>query len=164
NCWQETIRITLGEPSEEAGKYALISLEATVNDAKEGLLDAMVTAPIDKHTIQSEYFNFPGHTEYLTRAFGVTESLMVLSGEELRIGVVTGHIPLSAVAESITSDAILRKLKLMHTSLKVDFNIRKPKIAVLGLNPHAGDGGLLGKEEIEIITPAIETAKAKDVI
>ena len=164
NCWQETIRITLGEPSDEAGKYALISLEAMVNDAKQGLLDAIVTAPIDKHTIQSEYFNFPGHTEYLTRAFGVTESLMLLASEELRIGVVTGHIPLSAVPESITSDAIIRKLKLMHASLKVDFNIRKPKIAVLGLNPHAGDGGLLGKEEIEIITPAIETAKTRDVI
>jgi 4-hydroxythreonine-4-phosphate dehydrogenase len=164
NCWQETIRITLGEPSEETGKYALISLEAMVKDAKDGLLDAIVTAPIDKHTIQSDTFKFPGHTEYLTQAFGLEDSLMILSSEEFRIGVVTGHIPLLDVAGRINSDLILKKLKLMHTSLKVDFNIRKPKIAVLGLNPHAGDGGLLGKEEIEIITPAIETAKYKDVI
>jgi len=164
NCWQETIKITLGEPSQETGKYALMSLEAMVKDAKEGLLDAIVTAPIDKHTIQSETFAFPGHTEYLTKAFGLEDSLMILSSEEFRIGVVTGHIPLLDVPGRISSDLILKKLKLMHTSLKVDFNIRKPKIAVLGLNPHAGDGGLLGKEEIEIITPAIENAKYKDVL
>ena len=111
NCWQETIRINLGEPSEETGRYAFISLEAMVKDAKEGLLDAIVTAPIDKHTIQSENFNFPGHTEYLTQAFGKEESLMILSSEELKIGVITGHIPLSEVAGSISSDLILKKIK-----------------------------------------------------
>ncbi len=164
NCWQDTIRITLGTPSEEAGKYAFLSIEGMVKDAKAGLLDAIVTAPIDKHTIQSETFNFPGHTEYLTQAFGKTDSLMVLSGEEFKIGVVTGHIPLIEVPGKISTEGILRKIKLLQTSLREDFNIRKPKIAVLGLNPHAGDGGLLGKEEIDIITPAIEAAKKQDII
>jgi 4-hydroxythreonine-4-phosphate dehydrogenase len=164
NCWQDTMRITLGQPSEETGAFALKSLEAMVTDALEGRLDAMVTAPIDKHSIQSDTFHFSGHTEYLAQAFGKDNTLMVLNGEVFRIGVVTGHVPVSEVAGMITEDKIYRKILMMASSLKVDFNVRKPRIAVLGLNPHAGDKGLLGKEEIEIITPAIERARKEDIL
>jgi 4-hydroxythreonine-4-phosphate dehydrogenase len=164
NCWTETMRITMGEASEEAGKYALISLDAMLNDAREGRLDAIVTAPIDKHSIQSEEFRFPGHTEYLTSAFSLDDSLMFLCGEHFKLGVVTGHIPLSAVSANITEDRIYKKIRLMAQSLKTDFNIRKPKIAVLGLNPHAGDSGLLGSEEADLITPAIERANKSDIM
>jgi len=164
NCWQDTMRITLGQPSEETGKYALISLDAMLTDAREGRLDAIVTAPIDKHSIQSEEFKFAGHTEYLTKAFSQEDSLMFLAGEQFKIGVATGHIPLSAVASNLTAERIYKKIRMMNQSLKVDFNIRKPKIAVLGLNPHAGDSGLLGSEEAEIIMPAIERAKKEDIV
>ena len=164
NCWPDAIRITPGQPSAEGGQYALLSLECMVNDAKEGKLDAMVTAPIDKHTIQSETFKFPGHTEYLAHAFGGVDTLMFLAGEDFKIGVVTGHIPLKDVAGKITKELILKKIKMMNKSLKIDFGVRKPKIAVLGLNPHAGDGGLLGNEEIELIAPAIELAKKEDLV
>jgi 4-hydroxythreonine-4-phosphate dehydrogenase len=164
NCWQDTIRITLGQPSEETGRFALLSLEAMVNDAREGKLDAIVTAPIDKHTIQSEDFKFAGHTDYLAEAFNKSESLMVMDGEHFRVALVTGHIPVHEIASRITADAVYRKIKLMIQSLIVDFNIRKPKIAVLGLNPHAGDTGLLGTEENEMIMPAIERARKEDLL
>ncbi|RYD77130.1 MAG: 4-hydroxythreonine-4-phosphate dehydrogenase PdxA [Sphingobacteriales bacterium] len=164
NAWQDNPRINFGQPSTESGKYAWISLQAMAEDASLGLLDAIVTAPIDKHTIQSEEFNFPGHTEYLTDKFGAENSLMFLVGEHFKIGVVTGHIPLSEVPRKISEQSILTKLQLMNTSLERDFNIRKPKIAVLGLNPHAGEEGLLGPEEVETITPAIETAKEKGIM
>ncbi|MGZ5281204.1 MAG: 4-hydroxythreonine-4-phosphate dehydrogenase PdxA [Bacteroidia bacterium] len=164
NAWQENPRISFGQPSAESGKYALISLQALAEDAANGLLDAIVTAPIDKHTIQSEEFNFPGHTEYLTEKFGSENSLMFLVGEHFKIGVATGHIPLNQVSEKITAEGIVSKLQLMQTSLETDFNIRKPKIAVLGLNPHAGEAGLLGNEEIETIIPAIEKAKQNGIM
>ena len=164
NCWQETIRITLGTASEETGRYALMSLEAMMADAREGKLDAIIIAPIDKATIQSDTFKFAGHTEYITQALGKEDSLMFLHGEHFKLAVATGHIPLKEVAEKITSELIYKKIKLMHQSLKVDFNIRKPKIAVLGLNPHAGDNGLLGTEDIDIIAPAIARAKKEDLI
>src|SRR6202012_5442905 len=119
---------------------------------------------INKDTIQSEQFNFPGHTEYLQDRDGKAESLMFLVSDTLRVGVVTGHIPISKVSQSITKDKIVAKLKLMDASLKNDFWIRKPKIAVLGLNPHAGDNGLIGTEEQDIIQPAIEEAKAAGIL
>ena len=164
NCWENDVKIEPGIVSAEAGKYSFISLERATNDLLSGALDALVTAPINKDNIQSEEFNFPGHTEYLQSRDGAGESLMFLVSETLRVGVVTGHIPISKVAESITTDKILAKLKLMNASLKNDFWIRKPKIAVLGLNPHASDNGLIGDEEQNIIAPALEQARENDIM
>lgn len=129
-----------------------------------GAIDALVTAPINKDTIQSEQFDFPGHTEYLQDRDGAAESLMFLVSDTLRVGVVTGHIPLARVAENITAEKILAKLKLMDASLRNDFWIRKPKIAVLGLNPHASDNGLIGDEEKNIIIPAVESARNSNIL
>jgi len=164
NCWDNDIKIEPGIVNAEVGKYSFISLERATNDLINGDIDALVTAPINKDNIQSELFNFPGHTEYLQDRDGAGESLMFLVSDTLRVGVVTGHIPLAKVAESITTEKILAKLKLMDTSLRNDFWIRKPKIAVLGLNPHASDNGLIGDEEQNVITPAIEEARNNDVL
>ncbi len=158
NVWEEDVEITLGEASPTGGKYALLSLEAATTDLALGKIDALVTAPIDKHTIQGEQFNFAGHTEYLQDKFDAKESLMFLMNDELRVGVVTGHIPVKDIASSISTDKIVAKLQLMYESLKKDFWIEKPKIAVLGLNPHAGDKGIIGSEEDSIIAPAIKKA------
>src|SRR5690606_28043772 len=163
NVWQEDVKITLGEDNEIGGKYAFLSLEKAVDDLNAGKLDALVTAPINKHNIQRADFNFPGHTEYLQSKTNADDVLMFMVSEVLRIGVVTGHIPLKDVAAHITEESIVRKLKLMQQSLKNDFWIQKPKIAVLGLNPHAGDNGLIGTEDDEIIVPAIERAKNEGV-
>lgn len=158
NCWDEDVKITPGEANEVGGKYAFLSLEKAVQDLLTGEIDALVTAPINKKTIQSDLFEFPGHTEYIQSKANAEDVLMFMISDELKIGVVTGHIPISQVAENITKENIVSKLKLMNESLKTDFWIEKPKIAVLGLNPHAGDDGLIGKEEKEIIEPAIELA------
>lgn len=163
NVWQEDVKISLGEDNEVGGRYAFLSLERAVDDLNAGKLDALVTAPINKHNIQREDFNFPGHTEYLQSKTNAEDVLMFMVSDDLRIGVVTGHIPLKDVAAHITEESIVRKLKLMQQSLKSDFWIRKPKIAVLGLNPHAGDNGLIGTEDDEIITPSIEKAKKEGV-
>ena len=144
-----------GKITPEAGMAALACLQRAVEDLKAGKLDALVTAPINKHNIQSEVFKFPGHTEYLTDAFGATDSLMFMVSEVLRVGVVTGHVPLGRVRQNISRDRIHQKLALMSQSLKRDFGVRRPKIAVLGLNPHAGENGLLGNEENEMITPLL---------
>lgn len=164
NCWEEDVKIELGTSTETGGKYALLSLERAMEDLLKGDIDALVTAPINKDNIQSETFKFPGHTEYLQERSGSTDSLMFMIADDLRIGVVTGHIPVKKIANDITVEKIVRKLTLMNESLKRDFWIEKPKIAVLGLNPHAGDNGLLGTEEIDIITPAIESAFEKGMI
>jgi 4-hydroxythreonine-4-phosphate dehydrogenase len=164
NCWEEDVKIDLGEVNEIGGKYALLSLQRATDDLISGDIDALVTAPINKDNIQSDEFKFPGHTEYLQERAGAAESLMFLVSDTLRVGVVTGHIPLNKVAESVTLEKIVAKLKLMDASLQQDFWIRKPKIAVLGLNPHAGDNGLIGTEEQNIIAPAIEEARANDIL
>ncbi|HVS92250.1 MAG TPA: 4-hydroxythreonine-4-phosphate dehydrogenase PdxA [Mucilaginibacter sp.] len=164
NCWEEDLKIDLGEINETGGKYAFLSLQRATNDLVNGDIDALVTAPINKDNIQREDFKFPGHTEYLQERAGATDVLMFLVSESLRVGVVTGHIPLKTVAGNITTDKILAKLKLMDASLRQDFWIRRPRIAVLGLNPHAGDNGLIGNEEQEIIVPAINEAKANDIL
>ncbi|GGB14638.1 4-hydroxythreonine-4-phosphate dehydrogenase PdxA [Mucilaginibacter rubeus] len=164
NCWEEDVKIDIGQVTEAGGKYAFKSLERAVYDLKEGYIDALVTAPINKDNIQSEQFHFPGHTEYLQQYDGAAESLMFLVSDTLRVGVVTGHIPVSKIAESITAEKILAKLKLMNHSLQNDFWVRKPKIAVLGLNPHAGDNGLIGSEEKDIIIPAIEEARSNNIL
>ena len=164
NCWSEDVKIEPGITNKEVGKYAFISIERAVNDLLTGDIDALVTAPINKDTIQSEDFNFPGHTEYLQMRAGAADSLMFLVSDTLRVGVVTGHIPVAKIAESITTEKILSKLRMMDASLRHDFWLRKPKIAVLGLNPHAGDNGLIGSEEETIINPAIDEARANDIL
>ena len=163
NCWQEDVKISLGEQNEIGGKYAFISLQKATEDLKAGLIDALVTAPINKHNIQQEGFNFPGHTEYLQSQFDAQDVLMFMVSEDLKIGVVTGHIPVKDVANSITEESILQKLRLMNNSLKKDYWVDKPKIAVLGLNPHAGDDGLIGTEDKDIIAPAIIKANEEDI-
>lgn len=161
NLWEETVNITMGQSSEEAGKYAFISIKKAVEDAIAGKVDAIVTAPINKHNIQSEEFKFAGHTEYLAKEAGVKDSLMLLVDGDLRVGVVTGHIPIKEVSEKVTAEKIDSKLDVLEKSLKHDFGIKKPRIAVLGLNPHAGDGGVIGSEEEEMIKPLIEKRKEK---
>lgn len=159
DCWSENVEIMLGQSTEYGGKYALESLEAATKDLNDGLIDALVTAPINKDNIQSEEFDFPGHTEYLTDKFE-GESLMLMVNDNIKIGVATNHIPLSKVANTLTADTIFGKLKILNKTLIQDFCINSPRIAVLGLNPHAGDNGLLGKEEEDVIIPAIDNSKS----
>lgn len=161
NCWDEMVELKPGEMNEEGGKYAFISLERCTQDLKDGKIDAMVTAPINKHNIQSESFQFAGHTEYLANACDKKEHLMLLVSEAFRVGVVTGHVPLKDVPQAITAEKLEAKLNMMVKTVKNDFGVAKPKIAVLGLNPHAGEDGLLGTEEQEIIKPLIEKVKNK---
>lgn len=158
NCTEAELRVEMGVQSFEAGQVALMALEMAIEDLKKGLIDVVVTAPIDKKSIQSDVFKFPGHTEFLASHFS-GEPLMLMVWRALRIGVVTGHIPLSQVSRSISTESLLLKLKVLNKSLINDFGIIKPRIAVLGLNPHAGDGGVLGKEETDIILPAINLAR-----
>lgn len=159
SCWSEELELNLGTSTESAGKYSFLSLEAACKDLFDGKIDALVTAPINKDNIQSEEFKFAGHTEYLTEKFE-GESLMLLNNEGLRVGIATNHVPVKEIVKNITVDKIFTKLKILNKSLVQDFAINSPRIAVLGLNPHAGDNGLIGKEEQEIITPAINSAKS----
>ena len=163
NCWEEDVKIELGMTTETGGKYAFISLEKALDDLIAGNTDALVTAPINKHNIQSADFQFAGHTEYIQAKTNSADSLMFLVSEDIRVGVVTGHIPVQEIHEKISVEKIVSKLSLMSESLKKDFWIQKPKIAVLGLNPHAGDNGLIGKEELDTITPAIAQANAQGI-
>lgn len=164
NVWDEETKVDVGESTELGGKKALQSLQAVVVDLKAGKLDAMVTAPINKNNIQSAEFKFPGHTEFLAEYFGPNKYLMLLVNGNLRVGTVTGHIPLSEVSKAISKEKIIEKAEILNQSLIKDFCIRKPKIAILGLNPHAGDNGLLGKEEIEIISPAVNQLREKGIL
>ena len=143
---------------------ALRALEAAVSDLKAGKIDVMLTSPFNKHTMQSDKFNFPGHTEYLSSVFDTKNHLMLLISEAMKIGVVTGHVPLSEVPTALSKAHILEKLELLNQTLKNDFVIRRPRIAVLGLNPHAGDSGLLGKEEETILSPVIAEANKKNIL
>jgi 4-hydroxythreonine-4-phosphate dehydrogenase len=162
-CWEEDYEINPGKVTPEAGKCAFVSLQKATDDVLTGNLDAIVTAPINKKNIQNPDFNFVGHTEYLTERANAADSLMLLVCEELRIGVATGHIPLSEVKEKLTREKILTKVTILNKSLKNDFGINKPRIAILGVNPHAGEDGLLGTEEKEMIAPLIEELKQKGV-
>ena len=164
SCLDDEVRVELGKSTPQGGESAFKSLEAAVRDLREGNIDVLVTAPIDKHNIQSETFNFPGHTEYLQAVFSAEEVLMLLVSENMRIGTATGHIPLSEVAGHITVDSLVSKLRVFNQSLIADFTIRKPRIAVLALNPHAGDHCLLGNEEKEIISPAIEKVLEEGIL
>ncbi|MDX9882830.1 MAG: 4-hydroxythreonine-4-phosphate dehydrogenase PdxA [Prolixibacteraceae bacterium] len=164
NCSDDNIRVELGRSNEMAGEASYMALEKAVEDLKLGGIDALVTAPINKDNIQSEKFHFPGHTEFLAEQFHVKDYVMLMVSEIMKIGVVVGHAPLAEVSKRITEDSILRKLRIISSSLEKDFSIKKPRIAVLALNPHAGDGGLLGSEEKEIIIPAIEKAREEGIL
>ena len=159
NCWEGMTDINVGQGTPESGNCAYLALERSTQDLKKGRLDALVTAPIGKSNIQNDNFRFPGHTEYLTTKMEAKDSLMLMVAEDIRIGVVSGHISLSAVSQSITKDLIKGKINLFIETLKRDFRINKPKLALLGVNPHAGDNGLFGNEELTIISPAIEEAR-----
>ncbi len=163
NTSNEEPKVEMGQLSADAGKSAFDALEAATADLLAGKLDAIVTGPINKKSIQNEKFNFPGHTEYLESKVG-EESLMLLASDSLRVALVTNHLQMSKICECITEDRIVDKLRILNKSLKQDFGIIKPRIAVLGLNPHAGDEGLLGAEEREIILPAMEKAMAEGIL
>lgn len=158
NCCDDSVRVELGKNSTAAGEAAYQALEQAISDLKSDLIDVLITAPVNKENIQSDHFNFPGHTEYLAQHFEVSNPLMLLIAEDLRVGVVTGHVPLKEVPEKITKEVLLSKLKTLHEALVMDFACTSPRIAVLGLNPHAGDNGVIGNEENEIIIPAIKEA------
>ncbi len=165
NVVGEEVHAEPGLSSPEAGRAAFAALEAAVADLKEGRIDALVTAPINKNNIQSDEFRFPGHTEYLEAAAGDgSRALMVLCTDTLRVALVTTHLPLSKIPAAITKEEILQKLQIFSRSLQRDFGIRSPRIAVLSLNPHAGEGGLLGSEEADIIVPAIAEARDKKIL
>ena len=158
NLWKEEVPLKLGEATKVSGEYALKSLAAATKHLKDGTIDLLLTAPINKENIQSDSFDFPGHTEFLENNLD-GESLMILMTDTLRVGLITGHIPVAKISESITSELIEKKVAIMHKSLIEDFAISKPKIALLGLNPHCGDKGVIGKEDEEIIRPTIQKIK-----
>lgn len=164
NAVPESMAMEIGQPTPDGAKAAILALKAAVADAKRGAIDAIVTAPFNKHTVAQLGFGFPGHTEYLIHEFERQDGLMFLCSENLRVGVVTNHLPLAKVSSAITIETILSKLRLMNDSLRRDFGMNKPKIAVMGLNPHAGDGGSLGTEEIDTIAPAIQAANKEKIL
>ncbi len=164
SCFDEDTKVEMGQPSMEAGQAALKALDRAMTDFRSNLYDVLVTAPINKATIQSPGFKFPGHTEYIETSVGDGQkALMILMNEALRVALVTTHLPLKDIAGAITKEAIIEKATIFHTSLKRDFRISAPRIAVLSLNPHAGDDGLLGSEEKQIIQPAIEELSEKGI-
>jgi 4-hydroxythreonine-4-phosphate dehydrogenase len=155
-CWDEDFGLAPGQPSAATGQAARESLLAASRDLKAGKLDGLVTAPISKENTQADDFRYPGHTEFLTSFFGAADSLMLLADEDLRIATVTGHMPLKDVSARLTPDLLRTKIRLLLKSLQTDFGILKPRIAVLGLNPHAGENGLLGREEADVVIPVIK--------
>ncbi len=159
NCWEEEVLINPGILNEIGGKYALLSLQQAVKALKEKNIDALVTSPIHKKNIQTAEFNYTGHTPYLKAEFGVNDVVMLMVADNMRVGLVTEHVAVSDIATHITKENIISKIKIINSCLQKDFGIDKPRIAVLGLNPHAGDEGLVGNEEETIIKPAIKEAK-----
>ena len=166
NCVDDNVEVQFGEITKEAGAAAFAALERATDDLKNGLVDVLLTAPINKENIQSDQFKFHGHTEYIEAKFATEnqKSLMLLMSESLRVALVTNHLPIKEIAGTISKELILTKLNIFYNSLKKDFGIRKPRVAVLALNPHAGDNGLLGSEEIEIIAPAIVEANENGIL
>lgn len=164
NCLDDDIRVELGKSTTQGGEAAIISLEKAGEDLKKGKIDVLITAPFDKQNVQSDNFHFKGHTDYLKSLAGAEEVLMFMISESMRIGIATDHVPLSKVPELITIATLIHKIRLMNQSLILDFGIRKPRIAVLGLNPHAGDNSLMGTEEAEIISPAIQRAQKEGIL
>jgi len=164
NCWEEEVNVTPGVLNDEGGRYAVLSLQAAAEALRAGHIQGVVTAPIHKKNVQREGFNYTGHTPFFKAVAGVPDVLMLLYSEGLRVALVTEHLPVAEVAQSIRKETIFSKLSLLHSSLRKDFGIDKPRIAVLGLNPHAGDEGLIGKEEESIIRPAIKHAKQQHLV
>lgn len=161
NCWPDMAEIKVGIITNEAGDCAFLALREAVNYLKENKIDAIVTAPINKKNIQRDDFKFVGHTDFISEELGAKENLMLMVNEKLRIGVVTAHLPICEISKNLTQEKVEQKLNIMIKTLKNDFGIDKPKVALLGLNPHAGEDGLLGKEENEIIEPIISKYKNK---
>lgn len=164
NCYNEEIPVELGKETTAGGQYAVKSLQVACDALEKGKIDALVTAPINKHNTKSDSFPYSGHTGYLDERFGKGNSMMMLVSGDLRVALLTEHIPVSEVAAAISVEKIVKKLSILNKTLKQDFSIEKPRIAVLGLNPHAGDGGTLGKEEQEIIAPAIKKAQSEGLM
>jgi 4-hydroxythreonine-4-phosphate dehydrogenase len=164
NCWEEEIAINPGQLTDVGGKYAVLSLQIAAAALKQKQIDGLVTAPVHKKNIQSAEFNFSGHTPYLKNFFGVNDVVMMLCAGNFRVALVTEHVPVSDITKYITKEAIVSKLSILNKSLQRDFGIDKPRIAVLGLNPHAGDEGLVGTEEETIIKPAIREAKNNNIL
>ena len=162
NCWEEDVTVMPGEMNNTGGKYALASLTAAAGALKEKQIDGLVTAPFHKNNIQADNFKHTGHTPYLKELFGAKEVAMMMIADNMKVALLTEHVPIKDVTQFITKENILSKLRIVNESLKKDFGINKPKIAVLGLNPHAGDEGLVGKEEKEIIKPAVTEANQKE--
>jgi 4-hydroxythreonine-4-phosphate dehydrogenase len=164
NVWNEEINFDLGKATEIGGKFAFLSLEAATQDLASGKIDVLVTAPISKEAMAKSGFKFPGHTEYLADKAGMDEALMMMVAPTMRVALVSTHIPLKDVSASLTQEAIFQKIKTFEKSLKADFGIIRPKIAVFGVNPHAGENGKMGTEETEIIIPAINQAKTENIL
>ncbi|MCD7971905.1 MAG: 4-hydroxythreonine-4-phosphate dehydrogenase PdxA [Candidatus Azobacteroides sp.] len=165
NCVDEEIRVELGKSTKAAGQASFLALERATEDYKNGLIDALVTAPINKNNIQSEDFQFAGHTDYLQEKFAIQQqALMLMATETLKVGLLSMHVPLSEVPKYVTKENVRKRIQDFEACLKQDFRILKPRIAVLGLNPHAGDNGVIGKEEIEVIQPVIEELQKKSIL
>ncbi len=164
NVLEDEVKIDLGKSTSIGGELALLALEMATEDLAKNNIDVLVTSPINKNNIQAPNFRFPGHTEYLAQKFNAQDYLMLMVNDTIRIGVITGHIPLSKVSEALSEDLILRKIKILNHSLLRDFGVLKPRIAILALNPHAGDEGLIGDEDRKIIKPAIEKAFSQDIL
>lgn len=164
NIWNDEVEFELGKGTEVSGKYAFLSLEKATDDLASGKIDVLVTAPISKEAIGKAGFQFPGHTEYLAHLAGMDEALMTMVSGSLRVALVTSHVPLKDVPATLTREKVLKKIKALEASLKKDFGILKPKIAVFGVNPHAGENGKMGTEENEIIAPAINQARNEDIL
>jgi 4-hydroxythreonine-4-phosphate dehydrogenase len=162
-CGAKELSITPGKPSKSGGEAAAVALQRAIEDLKSGVIDALVTAPIDKEMIQSEKFNFTGHTEFLASNLG-GEPLMIMTSELMRVGLVTIHVPVAQVAERLSKELIMHRIEQISDTMKQDFGVVRPKVAVLALNPHAGDGGLLGAEENDIIKPAIVECFERDIL
>lgn len=163
NCWKETPNTQFGICTKEAGHCAFVSLERSVEALNQGNIDVLVTAPINKSNIQSEAFSFAGHTDYLASQL-LGDSLMFMISENIRVGLLTDHLPINQVSKAITADLIVKKVKLMAESLQKDFCIERPRIAVLGLNPHCGDKGVIGKEEEQIIIPTLQSLYSEGIL
>ena len=164
NCVDENIRVELGKNTPAAGISSYTALKVATDALKEGSIDALVTGPVNKQNMQHEDFSHNGHTEYLQERFNVDEVMMLMVSDLMKVGLVAGHVPVKQLSSFITTDLIVTKLKILSRSLLEDFGIRNPRIAVLGLNPHAGDNGLLGSEEVEVIMPAIEEARKMKIL
>lgn len=161
NIWKDNLKINFGEEDKFLGKFTLQSLEASTQALKNGDIDTLVTAPINKNVIQSDKFNFPGHTDYLAKHLGGGESLMFMISQNLKVGLLTDHVAVKEVSEVITPSLIEKKVNMISNSLKADFKVRKPKIAILGINPHSGDNGVIGKEDEEVLKPTIKKLQDK---